>query len=336
MRTIFNKTSFGLLLGALWVAGAAVWAQPRISVHPLMTEQGRRGERWNALFMREVAKQNIAMTPEVEVEAFLEQHEGNCRNEMKCLQNLGYATRAHYILVGSMLRAENIYTLHARVVMLNGVEVKRVALDVERVSKTSEEANALAVYSLLFSELKLESLPTHPPGVSLEPPEIIIETKIETVPEQVVAVPGRGFQRKAELEEQLSQSTSPMRTTSYVFLGIAGVTAASGTVFATMANSNYRKYKRTYTPKDDQGKRTGDTGRIGEDDDVRASERLKIRVRNQKAVAITSFSVATAAAATGITLFFISPERYVKDSKVQVGLMPMQGGALLSLQGVFP
>ena len=327
---MFNKMSFGFLLGVLWMASFASWAQPRISVHPLMAEQGRRGERWNDLFMREVAKQKVAMTPEAEVEAFLEQHGGSCKSQTKCFRDLGYTTQAHYILVGSMMRVENIYTVNMRVLLVNGVEVKKVSLNVERVSKTSEEANAMAVYAELFAELKLESLPPHPPGVSLVPPEIIINTETQIVekPVEMIVVPGGAVKPKAQWVEELSQQMSPMRKTSYVFLGVAGVTALTGTVFALMADNNHRAYKNKYAATDDL--------RVVAPENIAAARRLTDKVSAQKTVAIVSLSVAGAAAATGLTLFFISPERSIKSQKVKVGLAPTQGGAVLSLQGVFP
>ena len=300
------------------MVGAVAWAQPRISVHPLSVEQGRRGERWNDLFMREIAKQPIAMTPEVEVEAFLGKNNGHCRNETKCLRDLGYATKAYYILAGSMLRTENVYTIHVRVLLLNGVEVKKVSLDMERVSKTSEEANAVALYEKLFAELKLDSLPAHPPGVSLYPPEkeIVKETVIET--EEVVLMPDGSLRPKQEVIEEREKGLSPVRKTSYVFMGVAGAAALTGAVFALSADSNFRRFNRDY----------GDVA--SPEADIAAAKKLRSKVSTQKTLSIVSFSVATAAAATGITLFYISPER------VKVSFLPTPGGTMFSLQGVFP
>jgi hypothetical protein len=202
-------------------------------------------------------------------------------------------------------------------------------MDMERVSKISEEANATAIYKKLFAELKLESLPSHPP-VSLVPPEIIIEKgETEFVDREVVPLPGGGFQPKDELIRQLRQQTSPMRKTSYTFMGVAGATAVTGTVFALLANSNHSSFKKNYALGDG-------TRAIRTDASTVEAKKLMDKISTQKTLSIASFSVAAAAAATGITLFFISPERYVKDSKVQVGLVPMQGGAVLSLQGVLP
>jgi len=329
VQTIFNKKSLGFLLCVLWALSAAAWAKPRVSVHPLMTEQGPRGERWNALFMREVSKQNIEMTAEGEVEGFLEAHQGSCKNETRCLRDLGYATRAHYILVASMLRTENLYTLRARVMMVNGEEVKRVPLDMERVSKISEEANAMAVYAKLFEELKLESLPPHPAGVSLEPP-IKEEVKV-LVPvhhdREIVRMPDGTLKPRDEVEELLSQGMSPTRQASYVFMGVSGATVLAGTVFALLAHSNSRYYKREYSAGPPSYNLRADV-------DVATSEKLKKQIRWQQATSIISFSVATAAAATGVTLFFISPER--GKNRLKAGLVPTQGGAVLSLQGVFP
>ena len=319
MQTIFNKQRLVFLLCALWALSAAAWAKPRVSVHPLSVEQGRRGERWNDLFMREVAKQNIRMTPEVEVEAFLETHGGSCKNETRCLRDLGYATRAHYILAGSMLRTENIYTVHARIVMVNGEEVKRVSLDMERVSKVSEEANAVAVYDKLFEELKLESLPRSPADVSLEPPEkeIVKETVIET--ETVVRMPDGRLQSKEELRAELNRSMSPVRKSAYVMWGVAGASALTGTTFALMANHNSKKFRNAYNHN------SGPDNLLLEE-----ASTFRKKVSTQKTASIVAFSVAAASAIAGTTLFFISPERYL------VGLAPTEGGAVLSIQGVFP
>jgi hypothetical protein len=328
VKTIFNRTSFWFLVAALWMAGALAWAKPRISVHPLMAEQGRRGERWNDLFMRELAKLEIAMTPGEDVEAFLEERGGSCKAEIPCLRDLGYATQAHYILTGTMMRADTVYKADARVILVDGTEVKKVSVRVERVSKTSEEANALAVYEQLFAELNLESLPPHPPGLSLVPPTIIIEEKEKLVDRPVVLIPGQGVVDQAEVEEKLSREMSPMRKASYALLGVGAGTAAVGGVFALLANKDHRHHKKYLAEGTDRS--------IKADEDPVAAQKLIDRLSMQKTVAIVAFSVATAATATGLTLFFISPERYVKRSKVNVGLAPAAGGAVLSLQGTFP
>jgi hypothetical protein len=188
VKSILTKSAFWFLLGTLWVAGATAWAQPRISVHPLMVEQTRLGERWNAFFMREVARHNVAMTPEPLVEEFLEQHAGSCKNDTECLRQLGYATKAHYVISGGMYRTENAHMVYVNVMLVDGTSVKKVGpLRVERISKTSEEANIMAAYKPLFEELKLESLNPHP-EVPLEAPVVIIPPPVEIPVEVQVPV----------------------------------------------------------------------------------------------------------------------------------------------------
>jgi len=322
MQAIFHKKSLGFLLCALWALSAAAWAQPRVSVHPLMAEQGPWGERWNALFMREVAKQNIDMRPEVMVKEFLEARGGSCNNETSCLRDLGYATRASYVLVASMFRTENTYAVHARIVGVNGVEVKQVSLNVESVSKTSQEANAMAVYGQLLEELMLESLPLHPPGVSLERPAVVVEEVTKTKESEVV--PDRGFQPEEKLLEERNRGMSPMRKGAYVMWGVAGATAVTGTAFALLANHNFNNYKKNYA--DIENPRVA-----GANTDLAATLELQKKFSTQKTISIIAFSVAAAAAIAGTTLFFLSPEQ-----SLNVGFAPTEGGVVFSIQGVFP
>jgi len=149
-------------------------ARPRVAVHPLAVERSKRGEQWSRLFIREVGKRSIDMTSKVEVEGFLEAHQGSCRNEVRCLRDLGYAMKSPYILTGGIFRTggagEGFYTVYATVFLVDGQEVKKVGpLKVEPVSKVNEEANVVSVYKKLLDELKLESLVPHP-EVSLKRP----------------------------------------------------------------------------------------------------------------------------------------------------------------------
>jgi len=294
-------------LGFCWVVGwmvsAVAWAQPPVSAHPLTVEKGPRGERWNALFMREFAAQNVAMTPEVVVEGFLQRYEGSCKGDMDCLQQLGYATQAYYVLDGHMSRKGDVYTAGARVIRVDGLVVKEVGpLEVERVSNTSEEANARAVYSKLFAALKLEALPAHP--FAIKPPPN------DEPPPAFVPPPPDGR----------------LRTASYSLLGCAGAGVVAGSVSALLANSNHKNYKKRYS--------TDDTRVLYADVDPMAAQKLSDKVRTQKTVAIVSFSVATAAAIAGATLLFVSPTPQ-KNKVAKLGLAPTADGFLLSLHGNF-
>jgi len=120
---------------------------------------------------------------------------------------------------------------------------------------------------------------------------------------------------------------STLRITTYALWGTAGATALTGTVFALLANSNYRRYKREYsTPY-------GDTTSLRSGINLSEAKALKDKVNAYKMVAIVSFSLATATAVGGTMLYFISPEW--EASRTNISLLPTQGGALLSLGGSF-
>jgi hypothetical protein len=119
---------------------------------------------------------------------------------------------------------------------------------------------------------------------------------------------------------------SALRKTSYALLGASGATALMGTVFALMANSNHRSYKKRYSSDDN-------ARAIRADADPVAARKLKDKISTQKTIAIVSVSVAGAAAIAGTTLFFLSPEWQTKS--VSVGFVPTQGGAVLSMQGTW-
>jgi len=127
---------------------------------------------------------------------------------------------------------------------------------------------------------------------------------------------------------QAQAPTSTLRMASYALWGVSGAGALTGTVFAIMANSNHRRYKRDYSA--DDGARM-----LSVDADVIQAQKLKDRIHTQKTVSIVSWSLAGAAAIGGATLFFLSPE-WKSSGAVQLGFMPVGDGALLSLQGTFP
>jgi len=289
-----HKTLLWGLLGALWVLGAAAWAQ-HIAVHPLEVE-GLDSERWNALFMREVAKQKVKVMPEAMVEAFLQSHGGSCRGDIKCLRTLGYATEVSHVLEGKVSKREVLitsghmvqadgmqrqtkvleltkaYFASARVLHVDGTVLKEVGpLEVAPVSETDEEANARAVYSKLLEALKLERLPS-PPERVLTPPPLPPEAP----------VPPLVFDTR-------------LRTASYALLGVSGAA-----IVATI--TSWYRYER----------------------DLLTSENF----------AIAFGAVAGITCIAGLMLFLIPP-RYVQQP-VNLGLMPTQGGALLSFQGRFP
>jgi len=348
VKAILNKTRFWFLVGALWMVGAAAWAQPRIAVHPLMVNQEEldkgsgRAVRWNNLLMQEAANQNIAMTSEEEIEAFLKTQGGSCRNNDKCLRDLGYATETYYMLSVQMMgvrdenEAEVSFTINARILRVDGREVKRVGVTQNRVSKTSVAANAVAAYKQLFEKLMLDSLPPQPRGVSLVPPEIEKVMVTRVVPEGHYRVPGYGILNEKQLKVLVSQGMTTTRKASYSLMGVAGVTAGAGAAFSIMAQSKINTYDKKYVQPDTNGR----VVRSDEHVDLKEVVDFTKSFNNYKTTYIVLYSVAGAAAITGITLFFISPESYAKASakasKVQVGLMPTQGGAVLSLQGVFP
>jgi len=326
------------------MVGAAAWAQPRISVHPLMVNQEElekgngRAVRWNNLFMQEVAKQNIHMTPEPEVAEFLAQRaEGSCRNNDKCLRDLGYATETYYILSVQMMgvRDENevevSFILNARVLRVDGQEMRRVSVTQNRVSKTSVAANAVAAYERLFKELMLEDLPPQPRGVSLVPPRIETVTEIKVVPEGHYSIPGYGILSESQLKELLSQGMTPTRKSAYALWGVAGAAVVTGTVFALLAGKNRQKYDINFSSEYS----SKDRSVVSHDRDMTAGKKLRQCISTQQTVSISAFSVAAAAAIAGTVLFFISPESYYKPT-LSVGFRPTNGGAMFSLQGVFP
>ena len=342
MKKVFHITKlFGLCAG-LYIAlmAMAAWAQPLISVHPLVTEKTKRGERWHTFFMQELAKQNIILTPEPVVQSFLEERGGSCNNNDPCLYDLGQSTKAHYVLLANLYRSESTYVVSARLVRADGIMLKNIGpLSQPRVSNVIEDKNADAIFSKLFAELRLEDLDPHPPDVFKEK-EIIIDTVLE----DWVDVWGWGRMRHEELELRLRTQTSPMRVTSYSLLGTAVVAGLAGGAFGFIAHKNYTTYKERFP-----GAGVGDTTQIT-NGSASVEEALKYtnRTRNYKIASIAVSSVAGAAAIGGIISFFLSPERYVKSNASQkkteetpkaaigIGIFPTQGGAMLSLQGVFP
>ncbi|MCL2627042.1 MAG: hypothetical protein FWD46_09580 [Cystobacterineae bacterium] len=337
LKSVFSKA--GLCLGVgLWLLGAAAFAQPRVSIHPLMTEQGPRGKRWNALFMQEAAKQKISMTPEEVVEGFLEKQGGSCKNDDKCLSELGQATRAHYIIIVSMFRNGDTYTLNARIVQSDRVNpedslvYKAVGpLYVQSVSRVVEDNNARAAYEKLFAELKLQSLVSHPDWIFNKKPSEAPAPTIIVGPgtrEEWVLLPDGRWVKRAEIDE-LSKKTSPMRVSAYALFGTAAAAAITGTVFAGLADDTFRKYRKMETGE----------GVVDGKRDLAKAASLRSTTNTYKAVSIATFSAAGAALIAGTTLFFLSPERSLqkaKKQKVQVGFAPMVGGGMFSIGGHFP
>jgi len=342
-RMRYIAALLSLLLGAqVWAQGTKKQApvveviilleRPRVSALPLEAEQSPRGRRWNALLMQEVSRQQIHMTPEVVVEEFLATRAAGCEDNLECLAALGRSTRAHYVLSTSMDRTENTYTVTGRVLQTNGIELKKVGpLRMAHLSRLSEDKNVHAVFEKLFAELKLAKL-NPSPDVSFEEPRIITETVVEREiievekPLPMLLMP-TGLRPQGEVEAELRRGPSPMRMASYGLFGAAGAGAIVGTVFAGLADSNYRKYRKFAVP--------GNMHLVRADVDLQETQRLIEKVSAYKTASIVSFSVAGAAAIAATTLFFLSPERYIKNT-LKVGLAPMEGGALFHIEGAFP
>jgi len=330
-RALAPATKWLALALLMW--GGAGWAQPRMSIHPLMTEHGPRGKRWNALFMQEVAKQNIDMTPEDVVGVFLEPRGGSCKNDDNCLSELGQSTRAHYILITSMFRNGDTYTLSARIVQSgrnkpeDSLIYKTVGpIYVERISRVVEDNNARAAYERLFAELKLGALVAHPDW-PLRPPTIVEKRVVETIEKESrwVLTPTGTWVRSEEFEKQFSGRASGMRISAYTLFGVAAASGISAAIFAGLADDNFRAYKNSDIEMDGVVL----SGREAE------AKKWRNKVTQQKTIAYVGTALAGAALAGGIVLFMLSPERAVaKAKRVQVGVGPL-GGAVLSIEGTF-
>ncbi|MCL2626182.1 MAG: hypothetical protein FWD46_05145 [Cystobacterineae bacterium] len=302
--------------------------KPRLSALPLETEESPLGRRWNALFMQEVAKQQIHMTPEPVVDDFLATQEAGCPNNPECLAALGRTSKAHYVLQGSMSRTEDAYSVSARILQADGIEVKKVGpLQVQHAKNASEDKNAQVALGQLLAELNLGRL-NPSPSVSLEEPTIITETVVvEKTIEKPMVLTSMGLRPQTEIEEELKRGPSPMRKASYGLFGAAGAAAIAGTVFAGLADNDFRKYRKRSVDHDSIVVR----GSM----DLKETQQIRDRVLAYKVVSITTFSMAGAAAIAGTVLFFLSPERHMKSS-MKLGLAPTEGGAMLSLEGVLP
>jgi len=325
MKAMCNKTIWVAMLSTLWAVGAAAWALPRIAVHPLEVTEGMDSERWNALWMREVAKQNVAMMPQLLVEAFLQSQGGSCKGEAECLQALGYATKASYVLeakvsalevfvtsdrrvqADGVLREEKVlqptklYVASARILLVDGTVAEAVSLEVAPVSGVREEANAMAVYAKLLEELKLERLPSHPGG------KAHMEEYLLREPLQMVLAPPPPAQDKH------------LRTASYTLLGTSAATAVTGSVFLSVAIRNKDKAKKAKSNPEKY---------------KRSADGYKEKAKWQDKVGFSLLGAAGVTALTGIALLIVS--KHYNEQPVSLGLMPTQGGALLSVQGRFP
>jgi len=329
MKAIFNQTVWRVMLCALWVVGAAAWAKPRVAVHPPEVAGGMDSERWNDQLMSEVAKQKVVVVPEALVEAFLQSHDGSCNDDMECLQNLGHATEASYVLevrvytvrVEDKLLAEKVlpkaYVASARIVQVdNGKVTKAVGpLEVAPVSET-EEDNATAVYSKLLKALQLECLS----GNCMERREFDPEVVVKSTSQSGWLPPP-------------SQSTEPppapnkrLRIASYSLLGVSGAAASAGITFWGMSEANAEKFKKEYATE-------GKPRTVREGVDVDAAQKLANTISRQRTYGLILGSIAGAAAIASLMLYFMDGK--FMDGK-SIGLVPTPGGALLSFQGRFP
>ena len=302
----FNKAVLGALLGALWVAGAAAWAEPLLVVHPLEVE-GMNSAHWNELLMREVAKQKVAVMPEALVQALLRPYGGSCKGDMKCLKALSRGASDAYVLevkvseltayvasapkvpAGNMLLQEKVlkptklYVADARVLRVDGTVLEEVGpLQVVPVSETDEEANAMAVYAWLFVRLKLGNLPPHP---RLGPP-----------PPPSLPMP------KPVLDERL-------RTASYALLGTSAAAAVVGAVCLHASNNNAKglleKVEIWQNLNSNERKRVNN---------------LLIKSATYQAIALSAFAITYTAGLLG-GMLFIDSKRYAQQS-IDKGLIP--------------
>jgi hypothetical protein len=265
---------------------------------------------------------------------------------MECLMQLGSASEAEYVLEVEVSKQAKVFVARARVVRTDGTVVKEVGpLEVEPVSRTSMEANAMAVYSELFAELKLESLSVKPPPSEVEPPS----PEVESPPSEGEPPPSEGEPPPSEVkspapgvesppsevkspappsEPQKGSNLAPQRFSwaAYSYLTCAFLASGiTGGAFAAAASANEKKFTEDFATAEQP--RT-----LREDADSKAAKKLASKIGRQKTFAGVFYSIAGAAAVTGITLLIIEGWR----NPVSVGLMPMQGGALLSFQGGIP
>jgi len=290
----FNKAVLGAVLGALWVAGAAAWAEPLMVVHPLEVE-GMDSAHWNELLMREVAKQKVAVMPEALVQALLRPYGGSCKGDMKCLKALSRGASDAYVLevkvseltayVASaprepadnmllqekVLKPTKLYVVDARVLRVNGTVLEEVGpLQVAPVSETDEEANAMAVYSWLFVRLKLGNLPPHP-RLALSPPPLPPPPMPKPVPDK------------------------RLRTASYALLGTSAAAAVVGAVYLPIANKKFERYWDS-------------------------SDSLLRKAERYQTIAVSAFAITYTAGILG-GILLIDSKRYAQQS-IDMGLIP--------------
>ena len=193
----------------------------------------------------------------------------------------------------------------------------------EAIEAEAEEGPLGVVEAELPSELPSEVPPMEP---SVEPPADapLAEAAEAADPEEAAVIERAEIEAFAQLAQH-KPGTSGWRMASYVLSSTAVATAATGTVFALLANHQHSIFKNNYT--------TGEGHMVHGQANLAKAHALMQKTRTYKTVAIASFSVAGASAIGGILSFFLSPEY---KSKTSLGFIPIQGGALLSINGKLP
>jgi len=171
-------------------------------------------------------------------------------------------------------------------------------------------------------------------GEGVEAAEFVEMEPEEAEPEEMEAME-QGIGEEAPLLGKAfavplrAEPPSPMRIGAYAAFGVAAAAGIGAIVVAGVADNTYWQYRKLYSLKNDE--RT-----IPSDKSPADAMKHRDRLNAQKAIAYATGGVAVAALAGGIVLFMLSPERAVaKAKRVQVGVGPLGGGAVLSIEGTF-
>jgi hypothetical protein len=117
------------------------------------------------------------------------------------------------------------------------------------------------------------------------------------------------------------EGLSSMRIASYTAAGVAAIGIAAGVTFTALYLSDQDKYKKLL----------GETGVSSSDNSEQALKYMQ-RSQDHRLYFIIGYSVAAAAAAASVTLFFLSPEY---KTKPVVSFIPLQGGGTLTVSAYF-
>jgi len=183
--------------------------------------------------------------------------------------------------------------MSARVLNAKGVELRNRAVHVHTPdANASESTNFADGFASLFTELNLQELLNAP------------------------AVP-----QAAKSTATQPQGLSSMRISSYVMFGLAAAGTVAGATFTMLYardNSNYKKLMdgKSAAPPNSSEK----------------AYKYMQSARDNRNLFIVSYAFAAATAATGVTLYFLSPEY---KNKASVAFLPLQGGGALALSANF-